>query len=94
MEIVKQNETFNLTDTTAEYVVAGSVSCEASGAIGIHFTVNTHDSIRIGDCHYNKYEGHDSINFGLNTEEVHREALTQYATTLVNSVLNHFKTDI
>jgi hypothetical protein len=94
MEIVKQNETFILTDTTEVYETSGTISKEASGAFNVHFNVKNKEGERVGDCHYNKYGEGDSVNFGVSSSEEVREALTTYANELVESAIEYFKPTI
>ena len=91
MEITKQNETFNLKDTTELYEMSGSASRDAAGSINIHINVNSVDGNRVGDCNYNKYGENGEINFGVNCAEENRDELTAYADTVVDSVLEYFK---
>ena len=39
MEIVKQNETYKITDTVDSWVMEGTASKDVSGAININFSV-------------------------------------------------------
>lgn len=92
MEIIKQNESFALKETTAQYEMSGNVSREVSGSLNLYFNVNTVEGTRVGDCHYNKYGESGDVNFGVNCSEENRDALTEYADTVVDSVLSYFKT--
>lgn len=91
MEIIKQNENFNLVDTTEKYDTNGNVSREASGALNIHFTVMGKDGERVGDCHYNRYGDEGAVNFGVSCVEDVREELTTYSDSVIDSVLEYFK---
>lgn len=92
MEIIKQNESFTLKETTEQYEMSGSVSREVSGSLNMHFNVNSVNGERVGDCHYNKYGEAGDVNFGVNCSEENRDALTAYADSVVDSVLEYFKT--
>lgn len=93
MKITKQNETFNLTDATEVFVMEGDINRDNSGTLNIHFNVNTVDGDVVGDCHYNKYGDATTVNFGVNCSEENREALTVYADTVIDSILEHFKSE-
>jgi hypothetical protein len=91
MEITKQNETFNLKDTTELYEMSGSASRDAAGSINIHINVNSVDGNRVGDCNYNKYGENETVNFSVSSSEENREALAVYGDTVVDSVLEYLK---
>lgn len=90
MEITKQNETFNLKDSTEMFEINGNVSRDVSGSINIHFSINKSNGEHIGDCHYNKYSENSNINFGVNCSEANRDEVTEYADGIVDAVLSHF----
>ena len=92
MEITKQNESFNLKETTAQFEMNGSASREVSGSLNIHFNVNKVGGERLGDCHYNKYGEAGDINFGINCSEENRDELTAYADTVIDAVLAYLQT--
>lgn len=92
MEIIKQNESFVLTDTTDVYVMNGNVNREASGTINVYFNVNTVGDEYVGDCHYSAYPENNTVNFGVNCSETNRDELTAYADTVIDSVLEYFNT--
>jgi hypothetical protein len=90
MQIVKQNETFNFKDTTELYEIAGNVSKDLNGSLNIHFTINKIGGEYLGDCHYNKYNEANNVNFGVNCAEEHRDALIEYADTVIDHLLEYF----
>ena len=92
MEIVKQNESFTLKDSNEVYEMSGSASRDVSGSLNLHINVSTVNGERVGDCHYNKYGESSDVNFGVNCSEANRDELTAYADTVVDSVLEFFKT--
>lgn len=55
MEIVKQNESFNVKDTNGTFEMNGSVSRDVSGSLNLHFNVSRVGGEHVGDCHY-KYK--------------------------------------
>ena len=87
MKITKQNENFNLTDTTDLYETNGSMTCDVNGSLNIHFHVNRVGGETVGDCHYNKYGESSNVNFGLNCAEENRDELAAYADTLIDQAL-------
>jgi hypothetical protein len=91
MEIIKQNESFSLEDTNGSLVMTGSAIREVSGSLNIYFSVSKGEGKRVGDCHYNKYGENEEVNFGVNCSEENRDELTAYADTVVDSVLEFFK---
>ena len=91
MEIIRQNETFTIKDTTDMYEMSGSVSKEVNGSFHIHFSVNNTKGIRIGDSHYDKYADNENVNFGVNCAENVREELTVYSDSVVDSILKYFE---
>ena len=90
MEITKQTESFNLKDTTDLYEINGNINREVSGSLNIHFSITNTTGEHLGDCHYHKYNDVSNINFSINCSEVNREEITEYADTLIDSILEHF----
>lgn len=95
MEIVKQNETFNISETQENgWQMNGSASKDVQGAIGINFNVQKHGELVeiIGECNYYKpsYEGQVSLNY--NVPESHREELTVYSDKVIDTVLQFLET--
>ena len=91
MEIVKQNESFNVKDANDTFEMNGSISREVSGSLNLYFNVSRVGGEHVGDCHYNKYGENSNVNFGVNCAEENRDELTAYADTVVDSVLEYFK---
>lgn len=91
MEIIKQNESFILKETTEAFEMNGNVNHDVSGSLSLHFNVNNLNGERVGDCHYSKYVEAGDVNFGVNCSEENRDNLIAYADTVVDSVLEYFK---
>ena len=91
MEIVKQNETFTLKETTEAYEMTGTTNREISGAINVSINVNRIGGERVGDCYYTKYAEMGNVNFNVSSSEENREELIAYANTVIDSVLEYFK---
>lgn len=92
MEIIKQSESFNLKDTNETFEMSGTVSREVSSSINIYFNVNRLSGEYVGDCYYNKYGEDSNINFGVNCAEEVRDELTSYTDTVIDYILEYFKT--
>lgn len=91
MEIVKQNESFLLKDTNGLLVMSGGATREVSGSLNVHFSVSKGEGERVGDCYYNKYGENGEVNFSVNCPEENRDELAAYADSVVDSVLEFFK---
>ena len=91
MEIIKQNESFKLKETKGLYEMSGTASRDVSGSMNINFNVNKSGEERFGDCHYSKYGESNNVNFSVNCSEEHRDELTTYADSVIDSVLAYFK---
>lgn len=91
MEILKQNETFTLKDTTDVYEMNGNVSRDFMGTLNVNFSVTNLEGERVGDCYYNKYTDADTIHFDINCPESNRKALTAYAESVIDSVLEYIE---
>ena len=94
MEILKQNESFILKDTTDVYVLNGSVNREASGSLHINFAVNNVDASHVGDCYYSRYAESDNVSFSMSCADESRDALYAYASSVIAFVLDNFKLSI
>lgn len=85
MEIVKQNETFKISDTTSEgWTVEGSFSKTIEGNLDMNFNA-LQDTESIGNVNYNNYSGQASLNF--NCSEENRDKFTAYIDTVIDTVL-------
>ena len=91
MNITKQNENFTLTDATDVFEISGNLTHEASGAVSVHFTVNAVGGDYLGDCSYVKYSEGNNVHFSVSCPEDRREAITVYADTVIDSVLEYIK---
>ena len=91
MEFIKQSESFTMKDTNGSLVLTGTVNREISGSLNMHFSVTRETGERVGEGHYSKYGVSGDINLGVNCSEEHRDELTAYADTVVDSVLEYFK---
>lgn len=91
MEILKQNETFALKDTTDVYEMTGSVSRDFMGTLNVSINVTNLEGEKFGDCYYSKYTDADTIHFDISCPESNRKALTAYAESVVDSVLAYIE---
>jgi hypothetical protein len=94
MEIIKQNETFNLKETTDAYEMAGSVSRDVHGSLNININVTRLNGDRVGDCYYNKYANAEHVNLSISSSEDNREELVAYANTVIAYVLEYFESNL
>lgn len=94
MEILKQNESFILQDTTDVYELKGSVNRETSGSVHINFAVNNVDGSHVGDCYYSRYAGSDNVSFSMSCGDESRDTLYKYASSVIAFVLDNFNPTI
>ena len=91
MDIVKQNETFLLTDSTEAFTMNGSVTYEVSGGLNIQFNLINLEGEYIVNCSYYKYVDNDKANFNISAPEERRAEFTAYADTVIASVFEFLK---
>lgn len=91
MEFIKQSENFTFTETSEFYESRGSVNLEGSGLMHINFTINKVDGTYVGDCHYSNYSDNNTVNFNVNCHEEFRKEITEYAESIIDGVIEHFK---
>lgn len=91
MEIIKQNETFNLKDSNETFDISGSIVCEVSGSLNIHFTVNKVEGEYVGNVSYNKQDEASNVNFNINCPEAYRDDLSTYSDSVIKAILENFK---
>lgn len=89
MEIIKQNETFNVKDSNEKFEMSGSVSRDISGSLNIYFNVNHLEGNRVGEVRYNKYVESGDVNFGVTCSEANRDELSAYADATVDYILEY-----
>ena len=93
MEITKQNETFALKATTDVYEINGNIIREESGSLNVHFAINKIDEDYVGEGYYTSYADNSRVNFGVNCAEEIRDEIAAFATTIIDSVLEYFKSN-
>lgn len=88
MEIVKQNEQFNISDTTSEgWTVTGNFTKSIdNNNYSLNFNIQK-DAESIGFVSYTNNSGEISINY--NCSEVNRDKFTAYMDTVIDSVLTY-----
>ena len=90
MEITKQNETFNLTDTTDDgWVVNGTATNNLDSSVSVNLHINK-DSDSLG--YYNisiPTEGMINVNFS--TLPTYYEAFVNYTQTALQLIQDYFK---
>lgn len=88
MEIVKQNETYKITDTVDSWVMEGTASKDVSGAININFSVTVSGELSeyLGDCGYfkpddvlhraaSRIEDYENSGFTFTNQEEHKSII-------------------
>lgn len=95
MEIVKQNETYKITDTVDSWVMEGTASKDVSGAININFSVTVSGELSeyLGDCGYFKPADTSMVSTNFNVAEPNRNKFVAYIDTVIDSILEHFSTE-
>lgn len=87
MEIIKISETFNLTDSLSNgWEVNGTVSSEVSGNIQINASLTAKEGEIVGNIHYYK-PSMGNVNVHYDVAEENRDAVSEYADTLIDAVL-------
>lgn len=90
MEIVKTNESYNITDKTdAGWALSGNVHNEVSGNINMNADVRNELGEHIGSMHYNRPTD-GKVHMSVNVDENMRDEFTSYVDTVIDSVLAHF----
>ena len=92
MEIVKQNETFSLSDTTPEgWNMVGSASKSANGDLSINFSVQKIDepTPEIGTFNYLK-PNIGNLNIHYSVMESNKDKFISYSNTVVTTILTNF----
>ena len=94
MEITKQNQTFNINDTTSEgWTVSGSATQEVNGSTSINFSVSKDGELNNQVGYYNysiPKNGMANVNITSNPESL--DAMidyTQTATQLIKDYLTN-----
>lgn len=92
MEIVKQNETYLITDVTdSGWRISGNITNDLNGAVSLSINIYTkEDSDYIGDFYYHNPKS-GNINMSYNVAEENRDAMVAYADTVIDFVLEQFK---
>ena len=93
MEIVKQNETFSLADTTADgWVMTGTANKTVGGDLSLNFGVSKPGELmeEIGNFSYTKPTGNSMVNINCSVTEPNRDKFMAYADTVIDTVIAHF----
>lgn len=94
IEIIKQNETFQLKESTDNgWAMSGSASKEVSGSYSINFSVTKPGELSeyIGDCSYYKPSEDGQVSINYTVSEQNRDALVAYSDTVLDAVLAKFQ---
>lgn len=93
MEIIKQNETYRLSDTTSDgWVMTGQANKSADGNLSVNFSVSKPGELAetVGDFNYGKYTGSDKVNISCNVAESDRDSFTAYSDKVVDTIIDYF----
>lgn len=91
MEITKQNQTFNINDTTSEgWTVSGSATQEVNGSTSINFSVSKDGELNNQVGYYNysiPKNGMANVNITSNPESL--DAFIDYAQTATQLIKDY-----
>ena len=91
MEITKQNQTFNINDTTSEgWTVSGSATQEVNGSTSINFSVSKDGELNNQVGYYNysiPKNGMANVNITSNPESL--DAFINYAQTATQKIKDY-----
>lgn len=91
MEITKQNQTFNINDTTSEgWTVSGSATQEVNGSTSINFSVSKDGELNNQVGYYNysiPKNGMANVNITSNPESL--DAFIDYAQTATQKIKDY-----
>lgn len=93
MEIVKQNETYQIFDINEKgWEMTGTANKDVSGSLTISFAVSKSEELveSIGDCTYSKPFNNGMISVSYSVSEVKRDEFVSYMDSVIDSVLQHF----
>lgn len=96
VEITKQNETYQISETTEDgWSMQGNASKDTNGSLSMSFQVNKSEDLggsdsNIGNCNYTKFSGSDRISLNYDVDESNRDKFATYIDTVIDSVLAHF----
>ena len=91
MELVKQNENYSLKDTLENgWYANGNVSYDVEGVLSFWANVSKEDGSPVGNIHFTKpLETNTSVSYDMSEEN--RAELAEYATKLIDFVVEKFK---
>lgn len=93
MEIVKQNETYQISDTNEKgWETTGTANKDISGSLTISFAVSKPGELveNIGDCTYSKpFDDSGRISVSYSVSEVKRAEFVPYMDSVIDSVLQY-----
>ena len=91
MEITKQNQTFNISDTTSDgWTVSGSATQEVNGSTSINFSVSKDGELNNQVGYYNysiPKNGMANVNITSNPESL--DAFIDYAQTATQKIKDY-----
>lgn len=93
MEIVKQNETYQISDTNEKgWEMTGTANRDVSGSLSINFRVSKLGELveNIGDCTYSNPSDNGMVSIFYSVLEDKRAEFVSYIDSVIDSVLQHF----
>lgn len=94
MEIVKTNETYQISDTKVEkgWEMTGTATKDTIGSIGISFSVMKPGELveEIGSGNYNLEPNSDRININYSTYESTKADFVEYMEEIASAVKTYF----
>lgn len=93
IEIVKQNETYKISDTAENsWVMTGTADHNVDGSCSINFSVSKPGELTedIGSCSYYKPVEQGMVSVNYNVAETNRDEFVAYVDTVIDTVLAKF----
>ena len=91
MEITKQNQTFNINDTTSDgWTVSGSATQEVNGSTSINFSVSKDGELKNQVGYYNySIPKNGMVNVNITSNPENLDAFINYAQTATQKIKDY-----
>lgn len=89
MEIVKLNESYNVTDKFENFSVSGTLYKESNNNLNLSLDIYTGLEEHIGNFNYSKIN-ETECNFYVSIKEDERVNFTKHVDSIIESVLSYF----
>lgn len=93
IEIVKQNETYRISETADNsWVMTGTAEHNVDGSCSVNFSVTKPGELMedIGSCSYYKPAEQSMVSVNYNVTEANRDEFVAYTDTVIDAVLAKF----